>query len=1399
MNYRLLSLEIGAILISYMIFMLPIALATNVNIMFNGQVQQTVQLDPESIVNKEISTEWDPGDITWSNVKVRVKINKASLAHTIKKIYLYKCKKMDPVQCVLSAPQSFDQWIDTELAWSDISEREGVATYPQVANLLILVKLEDVNARITWTGFRVVVKRLDYNVFDIHDEIELDQLNLHAESLEMVEPIKFFIESYRMVPFNWLTRAVFRAASALYAIGSDEAGLEQSPPVFEAGRPSGNEITAINRQYYFIFPNTTSGIAHPVPLNLNPSFVCGDDFCQSDLGETKENCCYDCGCQAGQYCDLSNATSKQGACKNESLINLEVTGYSVPQLSDCSGQYTINITARVNNPPSTLPSSIQGHLSINNTFYTVSCSGGVGGIYSCPLTLTPAVSCGAGSYSLGPNVLNTTVSYMDGPNSVTRDFSTAFPDMSVSYDCACSPGYYCEAGTKTCKPEGSISLGIINVGSYITYNATDNKIFVRARVNNPPADLGVTGSTYVLGNITYDSAFVSGSLPGASGSVTCSLIPYNVYNQSHVYDCELPFTIPSYNHSYRYVIRGNSLTFSVSYSNGALTVNKDLTSIFSDITIPSWHCGDGTCNPEEDSSTCCLDCKCLLPGQYCDRLQGCLYTTNITLAIDAVNPKNLTDCKIPHTIDITARIINPPTDLALNYYYYTLDSEVMGWGLQCTEASPGMNLGIFNCHLTIPPIDGCSLPYYTLGPNKLNFTTTFLNGTEGQIVKTLETDFDNIYITPIYHCRQYGCESELGESGSNCCIDCPCKDDPSFGPDYYCDYDPQLSPNGTCLAKSNITLVIDSPSAPVHIQSCEVPNIVNVKAHIENQPSGMFVESAFAILNDTTSSVWCQKEQLFPGANYSFNCSVRIAPIFECTQGQTYNYRNNSMSFFISYMNGIGRREGQSLTASFPEVVITQGIRTLYDIMQDAREKLLQKVDETMAIAEKLLEWMETCVKMAITLAIMSMVAMVAVPMMAKAGWLGETSWSDALTATSAGVMAINTIWGNICKMVSEWYNAQFQMKSMEMELIKMEWCTEFWQHQMDMGLCRGDEWNCFSSIINCADLGKLGTYMNNAMGSVTRIGSYTADTGRQFEKLGESWDQIWGTGRGTIMIYANRLGVPNGGSVCEYSGPVYKTTRNGTVVVSKCTDTTIKILVPSSTSCKRYIAVLDGDRIIEPGEHKARILLGMAYGSHSVGLYCDREPYGFFNSDKDKKIGDDITFTYLKANPLSHTPIEEACGCLVTATAPTTPTTPTYVIPTNTLPGPTQAKYGIGDHIELIGAGAYMTATITEVNAHPDYAEKYVYNIMLDSEYGGYEIHNLSESAIIGKIESQTATEFFDEKTILCENTYNGELCQYLGVECTGTKYYSYYWFSDEYGTQEFICCTKDKCESIV
>ncbi len=1131
MDIKHLALEIFAVAVSYLLLMLPVTSATSVNIFFNGIQQDTTDISPGNLVSKEINVYHDADDITWTNIKVLVTLSSASLSHSIKKIYLYKCKTLSPSACIQGTPQVFDSWIDTELSWNDISQSEGVGVYPQTANLMFLVKLEDFNGKASWVGFWDTIRRIDYNIFN-HYSYPLNEIEFHAKSLDMIEPIKTYIENYQMIPFNWAEKVVFRMANILYGVGANEQEIEQTPPFFDGAQTSTNQVTSIGKDYYFVLSNITSGITNPVTMRLNPSFTCGNGQCETDLGETTSTCCYDCGCAADFYCDMSDEQNPEtGACRSLTEITVDVTSTSMADITDCSQNQQLTITAQINNAPSNLPATLTGYIKLNETQYNVPCQSSIPGIYECTVNLQPEVRCGDGSYVLGPNEINFTIPFNDGPDMITETIGTEFSDITVNYNCECAGGYYCDSGLRMCKPEGQIALVIINVTSYMdNYNPAGDNIGIYATINNPPSDMSITGSSYVLGNITFDGS----SSPGSSGSVTCD-------ESNNIYYCSIPLFIQNYDHSRQYIVNGNSLSFTISFSDGGNSITKTLTTGFSDIIVPSYRCGDTTCNAEENSDNCCLDCGCPNPDDYCDRVYGCVNENNITMVIDTITPENLTDCKIPHVLNIKARILNAPSDLVLNYYYYLQNDEIKGWNLLCMESPPGSNMGIFECQLAVPPIDDCSLPYYTLGNNKLRFSVSFPNGLTQVLTKTLEAEFQDINIVPTYHCGDNICEYDLNESGSVCCIDCICGSDPDFGSEYYCDYDPQLNPNGTCLPKNNITLVIDKPMAVVHFTSCEKANTVNIKAHVENQPSGMIVENIFGIFNgETAEYISCTPEMgIITTPNYtgpvewnSYNCSLIVPAEQQCSQGQTYTYSNNSLSFFISYTNGLGKRETQILTQPYPDVTITQNIRTLYDIMQDAISRMKGKLQETITLMEDLIKMWEDCLDMLIALTIVMVIGTIVAGVIgAKTG--GTEGFSETVKASSAASTAVITTLMGICEIMGKVIQLRINMKETEIDFIRMETCIEVYQHQMDTGMCDRNAEGCFNAIAGCIEFGEINSFINSAQ-------SIGRDINSQVQRIGNAWRNVGETveglsfgaqGEGAISFTCS----PGGSYCCGY------------------------------------------------------------------------------------------------------------------------------------------------------------------------------------------------------------------------------------------------------------------------
>ena len=1117
MDYKLLLIEIFAIAASYLIITMPAAYATNVNIIFDGNVQDTVKISSGTSVNKQINIQHDPSDRSWTKVKVLVKVNSASLAHNIERVYVYKCRALSPKDCARSTPVDSETYVDTELAWNDISARKGLSPWPEAANIMILVKLTDINNKISWVGFWDTIERIDYNVFNIYSS-ELSNVDLYAESSDLINPIKSFIENYQMLPFNWATKVVFKTAGSLYGLGASETNLDQSPPQFQIAEISRNEVTVIGNEYQFIFPNTTNGVRNPITLNLNPSFTCGDNIHESDLGETPNNCCYDAGCAAGEYCDIADVSDpSSGTCKNIGSVSLEILPISVPTITACTNQFSIDIKAKVNNPPGGLASTATGYITIGGTTHTASCTG-EGNLYTCPVTFTPLASCGKDSYSMGPNTINLTVTFNDGQQTVTRDLGKGFGDIVISYDCSCQSGMYCDISDLACRSD-TVSLSILDVRSHITdYAGGTDYISVTAKIQNPPSGMSISSMTYMLGNITFDHSSVS----GMSGTITCSA------GENNVYACSIPFSISEYDHTKQYVIRDNTLTFSISYPDGSdgNIKTKDITSAFSDITIPSYRCGDGIVNPEETSENCCADIGCTSEGDYCDIVSGCQAESSVTLSIVSLSSERFTDCDEFHTLDIKAKINNMPTDANIVYYAYLLDGEIQSWQLACEQ--PSQVTGIFNCPLVIPPIEGCSLPYYILGSNQLTVTASFNDGSEqspffSQKVKDITTSFDNIQIIPTYHCGDGACETAFGESASNCCIDCSCKDSPYYGSNYYCDYDPKYSSsNGTCLEKSDIDLIIDS-QAPTHFSNCEIDSKMFIEARIKNQPSGIIAENVYGTLGgENAERIYCRQEQVQGAGNYTYNCTMTIPSIWDCTQNEHYEYADNSISFFISYYDGLGRRTTQTISETLDDVTIDQGFRTIYDIMEATRVELDAEFGEIGKILDKMVDYAERCIKWLIA-AIIAQITLTIVGGMYGGGVFGETEMNIAEGAKTGATIGASMVLSIklLCDTLQKYKNVQWRLHDIKIKEIMMQQCIEMHQHNIDNDYCRGRELSCYLEIKGCLDrhMGDINSEVNSIQKEMDSLTDDAIRINNEIIKNIERVEDVFEDGHPTLSV----------------------------------------------------------------------------------------------------------------------------------------------------------------------------------------------------------------------------------------------------------------------------------------
>ncbi len=846
MNHKIIALEIFVVLVSYLVLTMPVAFATNIKIIYGG-FEKNVSYNPEGLVNKVI--EPDKDDET-----VFVSISNAS-SDVIETVYLYTCRGYSPTECIgHGSYESQDAGFSKEYGWSELADQ--TSTFPQTANIMTLVKFADPFGS-KWAGFWDTVTRehsgSDFSV-STHS---LDNMDLHV-NYGYQNLVEDFIRDRDMIPFNpsWVQKAVFPGMTKLYELGMD------SPPDITPESRSGNVITSIDKDFSFVFAE--SSIMNPAVFNFNPNYECGNDDCESGLGENSGNCCYDCGCLSGSYCDSSRG------CQSEGGITLSLPVIPDTRVSNCNVEHHLSIAVRLDNPPTGFSITSMNYILNGTDSYTASCSGGAGTnyIYICNITVPPAVLCIEGEFILTPNSITFVISYPDGPNTVSKTLTTSFPDITIGswtcgqfgceshlgedssnccYDCNnCPGGQYCDfetgkPSTSMCRTEPDDSNLVISDVSPTHFSSSDGSedISFIAQITNKPQGMSTPSADCSIDctpNCTA-SCFVSCRSVSSSDP--------SIYN----FTCILSFVISNYNVLRDYTLYP-ILNYTMTFNNGTgPQITKTLSAGVGGITIGIHYCGDLDCTQDENQSICCYDCGCSA-GQYCDtlgttdhRLDSCKPLNLINITKVDVGSTNLTDSSIEHRVNVTLRVDSKPSGASL--------SAVCGFNNSVSDVACSAECGEINesgavCQVIIPAINYSETGFYdpvarmiTLPQNVMGVNLGF---NDGPNVSSMDFSFSvpDITIDVIAHCGDGDCESDIGETSDNCCLDCPC------GPDLYC-YTGSV-PTGECLSVNDVILLIDKTepedlncTITEHKGKCQFLKSVDILARILNPPSDIEV------------------------------------------------------------------------------------------------------------------------------------------------------------------------------------------------------------------------------------------------------------------------------------------------------------------------------------------------------------------------------------------------------------------------------------------------------------------------------------------------------------------------------------------------------------------------------
>ncbi|MCK4714449.1 MAG: hypothetical protein KAT35_02655, partial [Candidatus Aenigmarchaeota archaeon] len=159
-----------------------------------------------------------------------------------------------------------------------------------------------------------------------------------------------------------------------------------------------------------------------------------------------------------------------------------------------------------------------------------------------------------------------------------------------------------------------------------------------------------------------------------------------------------------------------------------------------------------------------------------------------------------------------------------------------------------------------------------------------------------------LYLNPSYTCGMFGCESDRGESSSNCCLDCPCSGD------YYCDS------HWGCRPESGIGLSLYG-SVPSGVSNCYESHDLNIPVEVQNAPSGMSLVSAWYRLRNDQHETSCIR---LSGSIYS--CPVTVPAMDDCTEG-VFTLGPNRIGVQISFMDGAETRT-MDLETGLPDITI---------------------------------------------------------------------------------------------------------------------------------------------------------------------------------------------------------------------------------------------------------------------------------------------------------------------------------------------------------------------------------------------------------------------------------------------------------------------------------------------
>ena len=407
-------------------------------------------------------------------------------------------------------------------------------------------------------------------------------------------------------------------------------------------------------------------------------------------------------------------------------------------------------------------------------------------------------------------------------------------ESAINTFCPVVPGT-CSVATQSCCSEDDLHLTVTMEEDELNCMNpnVENAKFI-AEVSPRPTEMVSFSGTYIEGTGTY--------MDGIPIDTYCKNAKAGSSTNKYVWECSIPLSLfpPCYVEDTYNV----QLHTTVSYRSeiGGEENGKEVSGATSfEITDASLSpCNsDETCDSSEQIDLCCSDCGCTGESELCVWMNGptdrdfeCSDEETSLSAGSAT-----VDCASEGKLSIEdVEIQNQPYGADIDWYVTYDDTD---YSIGCSAEETLKNQ--YTCETLAENIPDLCM---TSGDKDITFKAimSYFDGDTQQYVEDFEKSLDMTVSQDSWqeHCGRDGCQSNMGEDETTCCLDCGCpEDDQVCVPCSGCTgdvCDACVNDNTlkcTCIDKSDITLTIPATDPP---ESYILPSTVNYEeAAIEGE------------------------------------------------------------------------------------------------------------------------------------------------------------------------------------------------------------------------------------------------------------------------------------------------------------------------------------------------------------------------------------------------------------------------------------------------------------------------------------------------------------------------------------------------------------------------------------